>query len=320
MRPMTLNHPPPRADGLRLLDAATAPKHAVGTSGENVRQDGEFMRAPIAVFDAKAVAQIQKGKRGLSNGYTAKLDFTPGIAPDGKPYDAIQREIRGDHIAIVDVPRAGEVAQIRLDGNQETEDEESIMSKMTTVKLDGIDYEAAPEVANALAKAHGERDSLQLQLQTVGNSGKEALDKLTAERDALKEKLDAAEKRDVRAEVKARVALETTARKILPESEHEKLDDMDDAAIRKAVVASRWPELKLDDKSEAYLQSRFEIAIEDQAAERTDEARRADALAAQRSKAAPRHDAATPRDAVIQSAMDRINNQWRPDYDPKSHA
>jgi hypothetical protein len=308
LRPMTNSHPPKG-----FLDAENAPKYAIGSSGENVRMDGNLMRAPIVVYDAKAVAAIKKGKRGLSNGYTATLDFTPGVTADGQHYDAIQREIRGNHIAIVDSPRAGEVAQIRLDGNQVIDQEEFRMSerKLATVKLDGIDYEAAPEVANALSKANADRDSLQAKLDAKDQSQKDALDKLTAERDSLKEKLDAAEKRDTKAEVKARVALESTARSILPEDQHEKLDEMEDADIRKAVVQAKWPALKLDDKSEAYLQSRFEIAVEETVAARTDEDRRADAIAAQRAKVTPKLDGLSDMDDAVKRAEERINKQWQ---------
>lgn len=315
MRPMTVNHPPPRTDGLRLLDSSTAPKHSVGATGENVRQDGDFMRAPIAIFDAKAVDLVKRGKRGLSNGYTAKLDFTPGTTPQGEHYDCIQRDIRGDHIAIVDAPRAGATAQIRLDsiGNQELEDEEGERD-MVKVNLDGISYDAAPEVANALSKAQAETREMKAQLDSAGAFAKAEADALRGERDTFKERVDELEKRDVTAEiakgVKARVALNDIARRALDAKEAEKLDSMTDDQIRRAVILAKYPEAKLDDKSEPYIQARFDAVVESLG----DEDRRSTAIHRQRATVTERADGVVldEVDEAVRKAEERIKNQWKP--------
>lgn len=313
LRPLTVNHPPARADGQRLLDAATSARHAVGTTGENVRQDGDFMRAPIAVFDKKAVDAIKAGKRGLSNGYTAELDFTPGVAPDGTHYDAVQRNITGNHVAIVDSPRAGAVATIRLDGNQDIEGDDTMSDrKLSTIKLDGIDYEAAPEVVNALTKATGSLDAQKARADQAEQNLKAKSD----EADANKAKLDSAlseletlKKQDrseeIKSAVKARVALEKVAARVLPSDA--KIDEMDDLAIRKAVILAKQPNAKLDEQSDVYVQARFDAIVE--------------ALPARDSKIAEQRLAATPRvdgaeampktqDEARRLLMERNRNAW----------
>jgi hypothetical protein len=109
MVPVTDDHPPVS------VDANNARKFAVGSVGESVRQDGDFVAAGLVVYDAGTVAKMNAGKVQLSCGYTVDLDDTPGVTPDGELYDAKQTNIRGNHVAIVDIARAGEAARVRMD-------------------------------------------------------------------------------------------------------------------------------------------------------------------------------------------------------------
>lgn len=85
-------------------------QHARGTIMGAVR-DGEYVGFDYLVTDAAAVRDIDAGKKELSNGYSCDLDFTPGIH-DGVAYDATQRNIRGNHLAIVKRGRAGAECRI----------------------------------------------------------------------------------------------------------------------------------------------------------------------------------------------------------------
>lgn len=109
MVPLTNDHP------TDLLDTKTARRHAVGGVGENVRKDEDFVRAPITVWDADTIAQMEAGKLALSCGYQVDLDETPGVHPLYGRYDAVQRNIRGNHVALVQAGRAGEAARVRMD-------------------------------------------------------------------------------------------------------------------------------------------------------------------------------------------------------------
>jgi uncharacterized protein len=313
--PITDGHPPPRqSDGLPLVDARNAKRLAIGWTGEAVRAEGAFLRTPMMIVDAAGVAAVQRGRRGTSTGVIVDLREEQGTH-DGVAYQYRQVNPRGNHIAIVDSPRAG--TMIRVDGNQDDDSGAAAEGDkhMVKVTLDGISYDAAPEVANALTKAQALGADLTLKLDAAAAASKAAVDKLTAERDAHKEKLDAAEKRDVRAEVRARVALETAARQVLPEAEHAKLDAMDDAAVRKAVVAATWPALKLDDKSPDYIAQRYDIALEDRGHKAADDKAHDEALGAQRAALAHRQDSsggANDLDAAAKKASERISNQWKP--------
>lgn len=106
--PVTDNHPP------QLLSARTYRKHTVGNLLSDVGVDVEngCLIATIKVMDEKAVKNIASGKVQMSAGYKSEIVFEDGVSPDGEPYDAIQKGIEGNHVAIVDKGRAGESIKI----------------------------------------------------------------------------------------------------------------------------------------------------------------------------------------------------------------
>lgn len=114
--PVTNTHP------ARLLDAVSARAHAVGSVGENLRADGEFLAAPLMVIDGETVAAVEAGRRELSWGYDCEIEAFDPASPAhaalvekwGK-FDGIQRGRRYNHLAIVDEARAGADARLRMD-------------------------------------------------------------------------------------------------------------------------------------------------------------------------------------------------------------
>lgn len=94
-----------------------------GVIGEQIEFKDGYLKANIKVFSEKMAKKIQDGKRQLSIGYRCLYDFTGGVY-DNTHYDAIQREIRGNHVALVGQGRSGpDVAvldhfTITLDGKE----------------------------------------------------------------------------------------------------------------------------------------------------------------------------------------------------------
>lgn len=105
-KPVTDNHPaePVTADNWR--------KHARGTVMGAMR-DGDYLAFDLLLTDAEAIAKVNAGKRELSNGYAADLEFGAFPAPDGTMCDARQTSVTGNHVAIVDRGRAGPECAIR---------------------------------------------------------------------------------------------------------------------------------------------------------------------------------------------------------------
>lgn len=105
MKPVTNDHPskPVTADNWR--------EYAKGVVGKALR-DGDFLAFDIVLMDKAIIDQVESGKRELSNGYASEIDFTPGQTPKGDHYDAVQKMIRGNHVAVVDKGRAGPMCRI----------------------------------------------------------------------------------------------------------------------------------------------------------------------------------------------------------------
>jgi hypothetical protein len=79
-----------------------------GTLGENVKYDKakETVTNNLVIYSEAMKDLVQSGKKELSLGYTCRYDLTPGEYK-GQHYDAIQRDIYLNHIALVDEGRMG---------------------------------------------------------------------------------------------------------------------------------------------------------------------------------------------------------------------
>ena len=285
MIPLTNNHPETET---KLLDASNAKKFQVGFTGENARADGENVKVPITITDADAVAAVEAGKRGLSLGYDCDLIEEPGEY-QGMRFDARQENIRYNHLAIVDIARAGANAQIKLDEADAVYIENSVeplpfnerTATMPKVKIDGLEYEAAPEVINFLGRETTRADAAVAEVKTV----KTSLDTTTADRDTLKARVDALEIEKakipdlVRASLDARLGLERKAAVVLDGEDVSKIADAD---VKKKIILKIFPDAKLDNVSDDYLNARVDSALDT-----LDADRRAAALGSQRQASAP---------------------------------
>lgn len=86
-------------------------KGVQGVIGDGVYFKDGVLYANLKVFGTHLANLIKKGKRDLSLGYRCRYDFTSG-SYNGERYDAIQRELRGNHIALVDEGRMGKAVAV----------------------------------------------------------------------------------------------------------------------------------------------------------------------------------------------------------------
>ena len=117
--PVTDDHPAAR-DGVTAENIRYLQKGHVVNIRRGAGKESDLLLADLMVTDPLLVQEILDGKREISCGYTYTL-----CEEDGK---YIQREIRGNHVAVVDAGRAGPRVSIR-DHRTRTEERSSMMKK-----------------------------------------------------------------------------------------------------------------------------------------------------------------------------------------------
>ena len=105
--------------GAGVVTSENAPDEVIGTILSEGIPDGDDVRAEIIIHDTDAMER--SGMKELSLGYNLVLDETPGEW-NWKPYDAVQTEIRINHLALVKKARAGEETRLNIDGEDSGEE------------------------------------------------------------------------------------------------------------------------------------------------------------------------------------------------------
>lgn len=95
------------------VDKANVEGEAIGTILSKGFRDGDNVRAKIIIHNTDLMKE--SGLKELSLGYSLELDETPGEW-NGQPYDAVQKNILINHLALVQEARAGESARLNIDG------------------------------------------------------------------------------------------------------------------------------------------------------------------------------------------------------------
>ena len=315
---ITLGHPPTGTVTGRVRDLQR------GHLGTDVSRDGHLVRASAFVTDSEAQQAAETGKaRELSCGYRCDLVDERGQHPVYGAYDAKQTRIRYDHVALLPKGRAGPEARLHLDsaddaaavmvldeepaadapptppadgGHQQRND--SMDPKLITIRFDGVDYQIPEQAAQAVQKVQSRQDEQIASLTQERDEAKKIAETAQAKADAaeaakaeLQKRLDEASTPSAtHAAVKARLELERKATEVLGQDKAKeiKLDTLDDAGIRRAVVAATLPSMRLDEQaSEERLTVAYEAALahHEQVAKQphpglADTRRRADAVSA----------------------------------------
>jgi uncharacterized protein len=319
---ITSEHPPV------LLDADNTKDYQVGFSGTEVVYDNGFVKAVMTITDQDTIERIMQGDaREVSAGYRVNYDPTPGVTDSGEHYDGIQKEILGNHIAVVRRGRAGPQVKLHLD-RQDAADPSLIPnnedpSMTAKVNFDGAEFEVSESVALAITK---EREDAKMSYEDM----KKKYDAMMSEASKMKEEMDAMEKElkgkmdaaEGRADALAEQVEELNAE--LATAKEINLDSMVEervALIEKAkpvldaaydfagktarevmvdsIKAVRGDELDLSEKSDDYVQAMFDTLSEGRKdSATTDELRKAVASIA------------SPVSAPS-SYMDMLQNAWK---------
>lgn len=319
---ITMEHPPV------LLDSENTKNHSVGFTGTEVVYDDGFVRAVMTITDQEVIDRVMRGDvREVSAGYRVSYDPTPGVTESGEHYDGIQKEISGNHVAIVRRGRGGPQVKLHLDRQDGVDPtlfpikESQIMT--AKVVFDGAEFEVSESVALAITK---EREDAKMSYEDMqkkydalvkeaedmkakmadmecGMKEKEdsldgRADALTEQVDSLKAELEEAKRVDVDGLVAARVALVEKAR-IALDAEYEFAGKSDREVMVDAIKADRGDSVELDERSDDYVQALFDSISESvKRSDSTEELR--DAVAS----------IASPASAPA-SYIDKLQNAWK---------
>jgi uncharacterized protein len=320
---ITLEHPPV------LLDSANTKDYQIGFSGTEVVYDNGFVRAVMTITDDEAIKRIMRGDaKEVSAGYRVNYEATPGVTDSGENYDGIQKEINGNHIAVVRRGRAGPQVKLHLDRLDAADpslftpiEEPSMTAK---VNFDGAEFEVTESVALAVTKEREdakksyedmkkmydgmmskasemkeEMDAMQKDMQGKTDSAEGRADALAEEVESLKLDLDAAKQVNVDSLVEERIALIDKARTSLDSA----FDFAGKSAreIMEASIKAVRGDADLSERSDDYVTAMFDTLAE--SAPRGDSASTEELRKAVASIASPM--------SAPSSYMDKLQNAWK---------
>jgi hypothetical protein len=319
---ITSEHPPV------LLDAENTKDYQVGFSGTEVVYDNGFVKAVMTITDQDTIERIMRGDaREVSAGYRVNYDPTPGVTDGGEHYDGIQKEILGNHIAVVRRGRAGPQVKLHLD-RQDAADPSLIPnnedpSMTAKVNFDGAEFEVSESVALAITKEREdakmsyedmkkkydgmmseaskmkeEMDAMQKEMQGKCDSAEGRADALAEQVEDLSAELAAAKEINLDSMVEERVALVEKAKPVL-DAAYDFAGKTAREVMVDSIKAVRGDDLDLSEKSDDYVQAMFDTLSEGRKdSATTDELRKAVASIA------------SPVSAPS-SYMDMLQNAWK---------
>jgi Uncharacterized protein conserved in bacteria (DUF2213) len=139
-RPVTLDHPS------EMINDKNWKNYSVGHTVDPIVRDGEFVRCPVLLMDSEAIKAFEGGRNQLSMGYVCDLKWEPGVTEDNEPYDAVQTNLRMNHLAIVGSARGGD--KLRIGDTDDTDEEFHDQDMVHCLDCDAVipdDVETCPK-------------------------------------------------------------------------------------------------------------------------------------------------------------------------------
>jgi hypothetical protein len=294
-----------------MITPENAKEFTVGMVGGDVRRLDDHVGAQLVIFDAATIADIEDGKLELSCGYEAEILDEAGVTEDGEHYDCIQQNIRINHVAIVDVGRAGPDARIRMDAavmvpptlTQKRTDGYTMelaeaLQRIATLEVDKATQVARADKAEAaLAESNTRADVAEADRDTAKGETQKA-------EEARKDSDDSLDGR-----VNALVKLRCDAHSIIPKEKEDdgpsRFDGMSERAIKIEVVKAVTGFEVTEAHSADYLNARYDSAVEvaDKSDETLGDLRRATEVT--------RNDAGAPEERADDAAEKRMHESQK---------
>lgn len=243
---ITIRHP---GDLVNSKTYSSSSKGVVRGSG---RQDGDFVVADLIIKDHEAIEAINNGMAELSAGYTAEYIAMDGTTESGDNYQYIQRDIKINHIALIERARAGRQARIfdnqprdttmthkaKIGEGRSIEVQDEATALLVTDSFDGLtkaakDAQAEVQQKQAVIDAQAEEITA-LKLKTTDESIKDRVNAIAKVKDS---------------------AIKIAGDAFVTES-------MDSLEIMRSAMEVARPNAVWADKSAPYVQAAFDMALE----------------------------------------------------------
>lgn len=232
-RPVTIDHPPV------MVDAKNWKQYAKGDIGNDVLRDGEFIRVPFKIMDQAAVESACSDRPEFSLGYQAEIVMAPGVF-DGAAYDGSLSQIRYNHLAACKNARGGSELRIVDERPARPTPETNTMKTLIIDGLQVADVSPAAEAAivklqGLLADAVKAKDTADTKMvELTAEATVKDAEIVTLKKAVEDAKVTPAQMRDA---AKAYAKALTDAKALAPTATL--TDDMDEAAIKRAVVDAK---------------------------------------------------------------------------------
>ena len=131
----TFNNLPVLSEHIPVFSDQPPKDKIIGSLGTDSKFDGTYLTNSMSIWDGNAIALIETdAKKELSSAYFYDADMTSG-SYDGIQYDGIMRNIRGNHVAVVESGRAGSDVMVSDSNPFKTEDNKMKLTKQGAARL-----------------------------------------------------------------------------------------------------------------------------------------------------------------------------------------
>lgn len=275
---VTNNHPP------EFLNSKNHKQYSVGIMLSDVHpEDDKYIKGTIKITDYETINDVKDGKVDVSAGYHSEIVFEKGITPEGEDYQAIQKNISGNHVAIVARGRAGSEVCLADGLDRPSEATESIVAE-------GIKRQSGTEASETRGENKRKKKSSEEEEEEYGIDGVPGDnmlspfgdEKSTSNEDENKNKkkelemqlADAMTKIDELEKANEKLASQVLDQASIDTLVEDRMQLIDACAklvdgidytgksnldLKKEVLSSKMPDMDLNDKSADYVNAAFDV-------------------------------------------------------------
>ena len=253
-----------------MVNADSFKELSVGHTTDAARpEDDQYVVVDLILKDADAIKKVEDGKAALSAGYEAQYHYEPGYTEDGTPYEYVQRNIRINHVALVDKARAGPGAKL-YDNKPKYDHGGNQMSIVTldggkTVEVqDNATAQLIQSTLDANKKSYEDMEKKAKEMEDEAQRLRDEMEKMKAEKDSMSEELEKKKKEASDEALSERlqtvVQVKDDAAKIAGSDFTS--DSVDPMQIKRDALAKARPTVDWSDKSDAYVTAAWDMAKE----------------------------------------------------------